>query len=165
MDKEAKKYIKSIIRVLLFLIVASYFRFYLRDDLIFAATNLNRNILSNGLTIISDDYLKYNKTYNFKVKNKNNYNMNFEIIINNDYRKTINKNCKIVSNNYFKYHIIKDNEYNIERNLSLDGVIYKGRIKANESIDFSLELSLDRQKLNSDECFYPMINVSGYRSD
>ena len=105
MNKEIVKSIKSIFFVLIILTITIYV-FTNRDKLMFAATSIRNYKNIDNIELKSDDNLKLNKNiYKFTVKNNNKEEIKFNIILANDYSKTIEKDCKILSNNYLQYHI------------------------------------------------------------
>ena len=122
--------------------------------------NINNSIVRNKNIIIkSNDTLNYNKkAYNFSVINKTNKKSNYEIILVNDYKKSVLKNCKVLSNNYLKFNIKSENNYNIDRNVRINGIVYKGAINPKETKNFSIKLWLDKEKNNGD-CYYPLLKV------
>ncbi len=158
MNKEIVKSIKSIFFVLIILTITVYV-FTNRDKLMFAATSIRNYKNIDNIELKSDDNLKLNKNiYKFTVKNNNKEEIKFNIILANDYSKTIEKDCKILSNNYLQYHIKYNNEYNITRSVSLDGIIFKGDLKPLETRNFELQLWKNETKKNN-YCYYPILQV------
>lgn len=163
MDKEIKKNIKSMIFILVFLIVSTYIVFGARVNLQTLATSIYNPNKSDSLVIKSDDKLNYNnKKYNFVIENKTNSSQEYEIVLTNDYSKSISKNCKILSNNYLSYHINYNDEYNITRNVSLNGIIYKDEIEPLKLKKYDLYLWLDdnNSKVNNKYCYYPKLKIN-----
>lgn len=163
MNKEVKKCIKTIIYDLLFIGIISWFWWCgPRDYLVYATANLNKINYSSNIKLTSNDKLDYNNSeYHFTIKNTSKRDLDYTIVISNEFIKSNQKNCKILSNNYLKYHIKDSEKQSIDRNLTLNGIIYKGSIKSNEKQDFSLNLWLDigEKSLDKNTCFYPTIGV------
>lgn len=160
MKKEIKSRILSIISVLLFLIVSTWFFYGPRKYLVYASMNLNKYYTSSELEVINDGDLEINKENDFTIKNKSNQEIRYQVVINNDYLKVRSNNCKMLSNNYLSYHIRLDDQYDIERVLSVDGIIYRGTLKPNEQKKFELEMK-SKSDINTNEyCFYPTLHAS-----
>ena len=112
-----------------------------------------------NIEINSKDILKLNKkTYNFSVNNKKNTEVEYEILLVNNYIKIILEDCKVLSNNYLKYSIIDENNYNTNGNVRIDGIIYKDTLKPYEIKKLSLKLWIDEEK-NKNTCYYPILKV------
>ena len=160
MNKEIKRRIFSIIYIIVIVSFATWFIFGPREQLVYAAININNSkAVNKNIEINSKDILKLNKkTYNFSVNNKKNTEVEYEILLVNDYRKSILKDCKVLSNNYLKYSIIDENNYNVNGNLRMDGIIYRNTIKPNEIKKFSLKIWTDVEK-NKDNCYYPILKI------
>ena len=163
MNKEVKERLKSIISMLVFLVVATWYWYGPREDLTYLATNMNKYYIRSDVKIIMDENIKLdNNEYLFKVLNKTNEVRNFEIVINNDYFKSRKYNCNLIQNNYLKYQLNTKNVNIEQKNLNVDGIIYRGVIQPNDTIDFSIKLSIDKKDKKKDECFYPVLNASTY---
>ena len=167
MDKEIKREIierlKSIVSVLVFLVVATLYWYGPREDLTYLATNMNKYYIKSNVKItIKEDIKLDNKDYSFKVTNKTAEVQNYEIVINNDYMKLRTNNCSLIQNNYLKYQLGKDGTYMEEKNLNVDGIIYRGELQPNETIDFSIKLGIDKNDMETNECFFPVLNASTY---
>lgn len=160
MKKEIKSRIMSIVSVLLFLIVSTWFFYGPRKYLVYASMNLNKYYTSNELEIVNDGELEINKTNDFIIKNKSNQEIHYQVVINNDYARVRSKNCKMLSNNYLSYHIKLDEQYDIERVLSVDGIIYRGTLKPNEKKEFELEMKSKSDIDTNQYCFYPTLHAS-----
>lgn len=161
MNKEIKSRIKSIVSVLVVLGITTWFFYGPRKYLVYASMNLNKYYTSNELEIENDQDIEINKASNFTIRNKSNQEIRYQVVINNDYSKVRSKNCKMLSNNYLSYHIKLDDQYDIERVLSVDGIIYRGTLKPNEKKKFELEMKSSSNVNNDGEyCFYPTLHAS-----
>lgn len=158
--KEVRNRVLSIIYIIVFLIFSTWFIFGPRERLVYAAININNSRVKNkNIVITSNDTLKYNKeAYNFNVINKTNKKTNYEIILVNDYTKSILKKCKILSNNYLKFRIKSNDSYSVDRNVRINGIIYKSTLNPNESKKMSIKLWLDKEK-EDNECYYPLLKI------
>ena len=103
-----------------------------------------------------------NQNYKFKVVNQTDELQNYEIIVNNNYIKLRKNNCSSLQNNYVKYQLYTKEKDVKEQNLNSDGIIYRGVLQPNESLDFSIRLKTDKNDLRKDECFYPILNATTY---
>ena len=74
MNKEIKRRIFSIIYIIVIVSFATWFIFGPREQLVYAAININNSkAVNKNIEINSKDILKLNKkTYNFSVNNKKN---------------------------------------------------------------------------------------------
>lgn len=160
MNKEIKERLKSIIFILVFLSITTWYWYGPREELANLAANVYK--YNREVSILSSDKIKLNNNYEFKIQNKTNEIQNYELILNNDYFKQRKTNCKLLSNNYLKYQLNSENSNIEERNLSTDSVIYRGVLNPNEIKDFSITIKLDKENLNQDDCFYPVIKTSTY---
>lgn len=158
MKREVKYRVKSIVEVLVFLIVMTIFWFGPRQNLTAdISASISDYYMNKTINIETDKELVFDKKTNFTITNKTDYEQNYEIVIVNDYKKLRKSNCKLLQNNYLKYSL---NNYD-EKNLSVEGVIYTGVLKAKEKKDFSINISLDRNKLINN-CYYPVIKASTF---
>ena len=167
MNKELKKEIieriKSIISVLVFLGAATWYWYGPREDITYLATNMNKYYIKNNVKMEIDKNIKLdNKGYSFKVTNKTKEIQNYEIIVNNNYIKSRTNDCNIIQNNYLKYQLSIENTKLDSRNLNIDGIIYRGLLQPNESIDFLLSIGIDKSGLDKNDCFFPVLNASTY---
>lgn len=160
MNSYIRKKIFSIIYILSLLGFTTWFIFGPREKIVYAAMSINDSkAVNKNIVINSKDILNYNKdTYNFSVTNKRDYKSDYEIILVNDYRKSILKDCKVLSNNYLKYHIKESDNYSVEKNVRKDGTIYKDEIKPYETKHFSMKLWIDKEKSKKD-CYYPILKI------
>ncbi len=152
---EVRKRILSIIYVLLFLGLSTWFFYGPRKYLTYVAMNYNRMIDDSRLEL-SSSKLEFGNN-KFTVYNKSNNKVEYQLVINNDYTKLRSSNCKALSNNYIEYHIRIDDKYDIKRVLSSDGIIYRGTIDKNEKIDFNLYL--ENNSASDSSCFYPTLHT------
>ena len=98
MNREVKERIKSILSVLIFLTVTTWYWYGPREDLAYIATNTYK--YNRDVEVLSKDTLNLNDDeYKFKIYNKTNQVKNYEIIVANDYFAQRKENCKILSNN------------------------------------------------------------------
>ncbi len=156
MNKEVKSRVKSIIEVLVFLIVMTAFWFGPREELTAGITaNISDYYMNKTISVDTKEEISFSKNTEFKVINKTNQEQNYEIIIANDVRKSRRNNCRVLENNYVKYNL---NSFE-EKNLSVEGIIYTGVLKPNETKEFSIKLSLDE---NQKDCYYPVIKASTF---
>ncbi len=163
MNKEIWSRIKSILSVLLFLIGASIYWYGPRKNLNAMAANINQYRLNKEIEIVTKNEITLdNKEIDFTIKNKTNQEQNYEIIILSDYQKQRLNNCKIMSNNYLEFQLKVNEKYQEKRNLSLDGIIYRGILNAKEQKDFSIKMAIEKNNSSDDECFYPILRVSSY---
>lgn len=163
MNREVKERIKSILSVLIFLIVTTWYWYGPREDLAYIAANTYK--YSRDVEVLSKDTLNLNDDeYKFKIYNKTNQVKNYEIIVANDYFAQRKEKCKLLSNNYLKYQLKLDNVYQESRNLSSDGIIYRGQLEPNESKNFIVKIKIDKTNLLSDECFFPTIKTATYNT-
>lgn len=164
MNKDVKERLKSIISVLLFLGVATWYWYGPREDVTYLATNMNKYYFQSKVKIMSDEKEPKlnNQNYKFKVVNQTDELQNYEIIVNNNYIQSRKNNCSLLQNNYIKYQLyVKENSIE-EQNLNVDGIIYRGILQPNESLNFSIKLNIDKDNLEKDECFFPVINAGTY---
>ena len=163
MNREVKERIKSILSVLIFLIVTTWYWYGPREDLAYIAANTYK--YSRDVEVLSKDTLNLNDDeYKFKIYNKTNQVKKYEIIVANDYFAQRKEKCKLLSNNYLKYQLKLDNVYQESRNLSSDGIIYRGQLEPNESKYFIVKIKIDKTNLLSDECFFPTIKTATYNT-
>lgn len=163
MNREVKERIKSILSVLIFLTVTTWYWYGPREDLAYIAANTYK--YNRDVEVLSKDTLNLNDDeYKFKIYNKTNQVKNYEIIVANDYFAQRKENCKLLSNNYLKYQLKLDNVYQESRNLSSDGIIYRGQLEPNESKNFIVKMKVDKTNLSSDECFFPAIKTATYNT-
>lgn len=163
MEREIKERIKSIIYVLVFLVGMTWFWYGPREDLAMASADLGKYVLYNDIELVKDGDLEINKDeYQFTITNKKNYDVNYEVIITNDYRKQRRENCNLVSNNYLQYNLKIDGEKFGEKNLPVSGVLYHGELKANETKLYSIKLLLDESLIEDGSCYYPVVKASTY---
>ena len=163
MNREVKERIKSILSVLIFLIVTTWYWYGPRVVLAYIAANSYQ--YSRDVEVLSKDTLNLNDDeYKFKIYNKTNQVKNYEIIVANDYFAQRKEKCKLLSNNYLKYQLKLDNVYQESRNLSSDGIIYRGQLEPNESKNFIVKIKIDKTNLLSDECFFPTIKTATYNT-
>ena len=164
MNKEVKERLKSIISVLLFLGIATWYWYGPREELTFLAANMNKYYVQSKVKVDSkqEEIKLDNSNYDFTVTNKTNEIQNYEVILNNSYLKSKMNNCNIIQNNYIKYQLFANQNNLEEQNLSLDGVVYRGVLQPNETINFSIKLNIDKENLDKDECFFPVINAGTY---
>lgn len=160
MNNEIKERLKSIFSVLLFLVGTTWYWYGPRQDLADMTANINRYNKEVSVNMNQDLKLD-NNFYEFTITNKTNQKQNYELIINNDYRLQRKNNCQSIQNNYLKYQL-KSNNNLVEQNLGIDGIIYRGVIEANETKEFSIKMSIDKDNLSSNECFYPTIKTTTY---
>lgn len=159
--KEVKKRVLSIVSVLLFLIVSTWFFYGPRKYLVYASMNLNKFYSSSELEIVNQKELVKNQKNSFILKNKSKEEIHYQITMNNDYQKVRNRDCKMLSNNYITYHIKSENQYDIERVLSMDGIIYRGSLKPKEERKFELEWDSSNETRKDEKyCFYPTLHAS-----
>lgn len=158
MNKEIKYRIKSIVEILLFLVVTTWYWFGPRENITAnIMTSINDYQMSKKIEVKTDKKLQLDKDTIFTITNKTELVQNYEIIVMNDYRKIRKNNCDVLDNNYLKYKL---NDYE-EKNLSIEGIIYTGELKPNENKEFKLNISKD---INStDKCYYPVIKVTTYK--
>lgn len=161
MNKEIKERIKSILSVLVFLTVTTWYWYGPREDLMYLSANAYK--YNRKVTVKTEGNLKLqNSEYEFKVYNKTNQVQNYQIIVMNDYITQRKNNCKLLSNNYLKYDIKLNNDYHETRNLGSDGIVYRGKLNPKESKEFSIKMKIDKDDLTSSDCFYPTIKANTY---
>lgn len=164
MNREIKERVKSIIYTVVFLIGMTWFWYGPREEIATMSADLNGYIIHKDVTLSCNGELKLNnKDYKFELKNEKKYEVDYEIMINNDVRKQRNKNCKLVSNNYLSYQLKIGNAYNIARNLSISGIIYRGVLGPNETKKYSIKMKLDGKVKEADECFFPVVKIATYK--
>lgn len=164
MNKEIIKRLKSILSVLIFLLVATWYWYGPREDLSYLATSMNKYYFKSNVKITTEenDIKLNNKNYTFKVTNQTNEIQHYEVIINNNYIKSRKNNCDLLQNNYIKYQLNIKNIKIEDKNLSIDGIIYRGVLQPNETIDFEVKMKIDKSNLEKNECFYPVLNATTY---
>lgn len=155
---EIKKRLFSIIYLLVFLGITTWFFYGPRKYLSYIAINLNKFYTSGDLELNRSD-IKFGSN-DISVKNRTDKEVKYIITMNNDYNKLRSKSCKIMSNNYLSYHITDNKEYDIERVLSTDGIIYRGVLKPREEQYFNLDVVEDIDNENDKFCFYPILHAS-----
>lgn len=160
MAKEIKRRIFSIIYIVVLVSVLTFFIFGPRKQFVYASINIKNSKIDNKSIIIhSNDTLKLDKkSYNFSVRSKKNTEVEYELLLVNNYRKSILKDCKVLSNNNLKYSITDEDNYNINGNVRIDGIIYKDILKPYEIKKLSLKLWIDEEK-NKDTCYYPILKI------
>lgn len=160
MNDDIKKRLFYVIYLIIFSTFSTWFIFGPREKLVYAAMNIkDSQLTSKDIVIRSNDKLNYNgETYNFSVINKSNKKYKYNILLVNDYRKSILKKCKVMTNNYLKYHIKTSNNYTVDRNVNTNGIIYVSNIEPYEIKNFSIEIWLDR-KIDGSYCYYPLLKI------
>ena len=167
MDKELKREIiervKSIVSVLVFLTVATWYWYGPRQDVTQLATNMNKYYIKSNVKITTEKDIEVNNNnYKFKVTNKTNEIQNYEIIVNNNYMKLRKNDCNLLQNNYIKYEWNTNDTKMDTKYLSVDGIIYRGVLQPNETVDFNIKMQIDKENKSKNECFYPVLNASTY---
>lgn len=155
---DIKKRIFSIIYLLVFLGVTTWFFYGPRKYLEYVAMNLNKFYTSRDLELKSNKIKIGNNK--FSIKNKTDKEIQYVLVMNNDYSKLRSNKCKQMSNNYLSYHITDGGLYDIERVLATDGIIYRGTLKSKEEKNFSLYITNDNEDTSEKYCFYPVLHAS-----
>lgn len=163
MNKEIRERLKSIVSVLVFLTVVTWYWYGPRENLSSVSTNINYLSIKKEISVnVEDDIKLDDKDYNFTVKNKTLEQVNYEVIISNDYSRQRKMNCKLLTNNYLVYRLRTSNFDNESSNLGIDGIIYRGVLNSKETKDFTLNIKVDKDNVSSSECFYPIVSASTY---
>ena len=156
LNKEILKRITSIVALSLFLVFSTVFVFIPNSNELLAALSfMNRQgnfyveevskalHMKETIPMHDEDALDYDG-YTFKVVNNTKKDINYQIVFKNNKNVLLAKGYNPLDNNKVRYNLDLNNSNTINpRNLTDEGIIYIGTIKANSEDTFNLKMWID----------------------